>query len=244
MEYSQKSYRDGIHRDFLHSDIQLSDYAPDEVLELLLLSAIPRGNLKPLANRLIKEFGSLNAVLSATFEELREIKGLSKSGAVTIMQIRRIINYINRANLGEKPFMRNVRDAKAFCSVLFSGTSEERFYLICLDARRRVINTVLLSIGTIDEVSVYPREVVGTAIRYNAHHIVLVHNHPSGILEPSDADIEMTERLMEAFFKVDMVLQDHIIYADGQCLSYSQWKNAKGIPSKSTPPRQRVAKIS
>lgn len=226
---------------FLQSGDQLSGFAPHEVLELLLFYAVPRVNVNPLAHQLMKEFGSLSAVLSASAEELQAIKGISKSGAVMIMLIRRMMNYVNLERLGERPYIRNVKEAKAFCSALFAGVGEERLYLICLDAQGRVINAVLLFIGTIDEVPAYSRVVVGAAIRYTAHHVVLAHNHPSGVLEPSGKDIEMTEELRDAFMKVDVRLNDHIIYADGECLSYDQWKNARGTEQKLPRPKPKAA---
>ena len=229
---------------FLQSDAKLSGFAPHEVLELLLYYAIPRVNVNPLAHRLMDRFGSVNAILSASVEELHQIKGISKSGAVMIMLIRRLMNYMNLESLGEKPFMRNISEARAYCARLFADAGVERFYLICLDAQARVTNAVLLSTGTINEVSVYPREVIGMALRYDAHHVVLAHNHPSGVLEPSKADIEMTELLRDAFSKVDMLLQDHIIYADGQCLSYAKWISARDTRPKLTRPRTKAAEKS
>jgi DNA repair protein RadC len=137
------------------------------------------------------------------------------------------VNFANLEKLGKKPYMRTLKEAKVFCSGLFSDADVERFYIICLDAQSRVLNTVMLFTGTINEVAVYPREVVGQVIRLNAQRVVLAHNHPSGVLEPSQADLRITRQLREALASVDILLQDHIIYADGGCLSIMKWKKAK-----------------
>ena len=238
--HEHKGHRDRMRQRFLKSDERLSGFAPHEILELLLFYGIPRVNVNPLAHQLLKRFGSLNAVLSASVEELQEIDGISKSGAVFIALMRRTMNYVSLERLGEKPYMRNLKECKAYCSVLFSDADEERFYVICLDAQNRVLNAVLLFTGTINEVAVYPREVIGKVIRLNAYYVVLAHNHPSGILEPSNADLHMTDLLREAFSNVDIRLQDHIIYADGQCLSLTQWK--KELEQQRLPkPRAKAA---
>lgn len=205
----------------------LDNFAPHEVLELLLFYAIPRRNVNPLAHQLIKRFGSLTAVLSASAELLREEPGITEAAITLITLMGPLARYMDKELLGERPFMRNLREAKSYCVHLFSGANEEQFYVICLDAQARVLRAVKVFSGTIDEITIYPREIVGTAIRYNAHDVVLAHNHPSGVLEPSEADIHTTVMLREALERVNIPLQDHIIYAEGNCLSLSQWEKTQ-----------------
>lgn len=208
----------------------LDSFAPHEVLELLLFYAIPRRNVNPLAHQLIKRFGSLTAVLSATEEQLLQEPGVTPLAVSLITMIGPLNRYADKELLGSKPFMRNLREAKEYCMHLFAQAKEECFYVICLDAQARVLRAVQVFSGTIDEIAIYPREVVGTAIRYNAHDVVLAHNHPSGVLEPSDADMQTTVLLRAALEHVSIHMQDHIIYADGNCLSISQWQSKQVTP--------------
>lgn len=239
MKNEHEGHRERMRQRFQGSG--LSGFAPHEVLEMLLFYAIPRKNVNPIAHRLLKRFGSLNAVLSASVEALQETEGISKSAAILITLIGPTMRYADRELLGARPYMRNVREAKEFCAHLFANAHEERFYVICLDAQGRVIREVMVFSGTIDEVIVYPREVIAAAIRHNAHDVVLAHNHPSGVMEPSDADIQTTELLRESLSKIDITLQDHIIFADGQCLSYSQWQKSREIRPLLETPRAKAA---
>lgn len=222
-----EGHRERMRQRFLNN--KLSGFAPHEVLELLLFYAIPRKNVNPLAHELLKRFGSLTAVLSASVEELQEIEGVTKTAAVLITLMDPLVRYADRDQLGDRPYMRNLREAKLYCANLFTNASEEKFYLICLDAQGRVLRAVMVFSGTIDEVTIYPREVIGSAIRHNAQAVVLAHNHPSGVPEPSNADIQTTEQLREAFAAIGITLQDHLIYADGHCFSYSRWQKEQEI---------------
>ena len=207
----------------------LENFAPHEALELLLFYAIPRRDVNPLAHQLIKRFGSLSAVLTASTEQLQQEIGITENAATLLTLIAPLVQFAEKDMLGEKPFMRNLREARALCRTLFTDAKEERFYVICLDAQGRVTRAVKVFSGTIDEITVYPRKVLETAFRYNAHAVVLMHNHPSGVAEPSAADIETTNILRDALEKVDIRLQDHLIYAEGQCVSISQWEQQENL---------------
>jgi DNA repair protein RadC len=207
----------------------LSGFAPHEMLELLLFFAIPRKNVNSLAHSLYDRFGSLTSTFSASMEALQEVEGISKSSALLISLIDSLSRQADLEQLGNRPYMRNLREASVYCKHLFANAAEERFYVICIDAQGRVLRAVMVFSGTIDEITIYPREVVNAAFRYNAHAVVLAHNHPSGVLEPSKADLQTTEQLSESFKTIGVLLQDHIIYADGQCLSFSQWRKTQEI---------------
>lgn len=238
-EHEHGGHRERMRKRYLETG--LASFAPHEALELLLFYAVPRINVNPLAHRLLTHFGSLEAVLSAPPEQLQQVPGIGASAAVLISLIQPLYRDAERERLGDKPLITNYREAKDYCRSLFGGTSEEVLYVICLDAQGRVLRAVRAITGTIDEIAIYPRTIVGAAIRHNAHSVVLAHNHPSGVLEPSPADVQTTAMLRAALGGVDITILDHIIYADGECVSMEQWQHQAHT---SPIPMQRVQKAA
>lgn len=157
-------HRDRMRMRFLRSG--LDSFAAHEVLELLLFYAIPRRNVNPLAHNLLRHFGSLPAVLDASPEQLMQVPGIGESAATLLSLLIPVVRRADKERLGEKPVITNYREAKEYCRYLFSGSSEEVLYVICLDAQGRVLRAVRAIIGTIDEIVIYPRTIVGAAIRH------------------------------------------------------------------------------
>jgi DNA repair protein RadC len=114
---------------------------------------------------------------------------------------------------------RAVRD---YLVTLLAAQERELFTMVALDNRHRVIASEILFAGTIDGASVHPREVVKSALRYNAAAVILSHNHPSGVAEPSQADELITQRLRDALALVDIRLLDHFIVAGGHATSFAE----------------------
>lgn len=207
----------------------LEAFAPHEALELLLFYAIPRRNVNPLAHQLLRHFGSLGAVLSASPVQLRQVPGIGEQAAALISLILPLGHYVEREKQAQRAVITSYKEAKAYCAHLFAGRAEEVLYVVCLDAQGRVLQAVAAITGTIDEMAIYPRTIVGTAIHHGAHSVVLAHNHPSGVAEPSPADIQTTALLREALAAVDIRLLDHVIFADGECVSLAQWEHARQV---------------
>lgn len=226
-EHDHAGHRERMRERFLQNG--LDGFAPHEALELLLFYAIPRRNVNPLAHKLIKHFGSLGAVLDAPPEQLRQVPGVGAQVATLLPMVTRLVRYADREKLGGRPLITNYKEAKDYCGHLFAGVNEEVLFVICLDAQGRVLRAVPAVTGTIDEIAIYPRTVVATAIRHNAHSVLLSHNHPSGVKEPSDADIHTTALLREALGALDIALLDHVIYADGACTSMAQYQQIKRV---------------
>jgi len=220
----------------------LVGFAAHEVLELLLFFAIPQKDVNPLAHRLIGQFGSLSAVLEATPERLMQVPGIGMHTATLLSMIAPIARHMEREQMGERPIVTNYREAKEYCRHLFRDKREEVLYVICMDAQGRVLRAVPAIYGTIDEVAIYPRIVVRAAIDHDAHSVMLAHNHPSGVREPSDADIRTTELLQEVLGGMDIKVLDHIIYADGECTSINQWQEIQRIAPMLNSREPQVAK--
>lgn len=210
-------HRERIRQRFMEQG--LNGFAEHEVLELLLTFAIARKDVNPLAHELIDHFGSLSAVLEADTRELMKVKGVGENTAALLTLIPQLFGVYQRSALGERPRVTNIAEAKAYCRSLFFGAHEEMVYALCLDQNGRVIHCALLRRGTVDEVAIYPRDVVETVIRCRAHSVMMAHNHPSGSLSPSQADIDITIRIAKALKAIDVSLSDHLIYADGEIVS-------------------------
>lgn len=116
----------------------------------------------------------------------------------------------------------NPTDTKNFLKLKFSGLEHEVFAILFLDNRHRVIEFETLFRGTIDGASVHPREVVKAALSHNAAAVILAHNHPSGVAEPSEEDIETTECLIEVLGQVNIRVLDHLIIGDGEVVSFAE----------------------
>lgn len=113
-------------------------------------------------------------------------------------------------------------DARRFLVTQFAGLEYEVFAVVFVNTRHRVIAVEQMFRGTIDQAAVYPREVVKAALKHNAFAVVLAHNHPSGVAEPSEADIRLTERLVKALALVDIRVLDHIIVAGQSTTSFAE----------------------
>ena len=156
----------------------LSGFSEHEVLELLLMFAIPQKDVNPLAHALIRRFGSLSAVLEASPAELMRVAGVGQNAAALLSLMPQLMGYYQHSAMGAKPSITNLSGAKRYAGALFFGVHEECVYMICLDQSGRVLSPALLHKGTIDQVQIYPREVVETALRYHAHAVLLAHNAP------------------------------------------------------------------
>lgn len=200
----------------------LDGFAPHEVLELLLTFAIPQRDVNPIAHQLIDTFGSFSGVLNASPEELRRVPGIGVNASALLSLMPQLMGYYQRDGMRERPVLRNLMQAGNYCKTLFYGKKTEQFYLICLNAQGQLISPVLLHEGTIDETVVYPRHVVEAALRYNAHAVLISHNHPGGTLTPSYGDYVSTRVVMEALAAIEVSVIDHIIVAEGEVMSMAQ----------------------
>ena len=134
----------------------LSGFSEHEVLELLLMFAIPQRDVNPLAHRLIACFGSLSAVLEAAPSELTRVDGMGENAAALLSLMPQLMSYYQHSAMGSKPVITNLAEARKYAGALFFGLHEERVYMICLDQSGRVLRPALLHKGTIDQVQISP----------------------------------------------------------------------------------------
>ncbi len=200
----------------------LNDFAPHEVLELLLFYCIPRANTNPIAHDLINTFGSLHGVLEAGPDKLSQVKGVGESTAVFLSMIPQVAKRYQDSLLAQRPVIKNRLDAEQYCRSLFIGLQAEHFYLVGLDTGMRVIGKSLIAKGSLSEVPAYPRQVAEAALALNAKSAIICHNHPGGSPQPSDNDLFITGKLAALLSDIDITLLDHLIVTHSQVLSLSK----------------------
>ncbi len=186
----------------------MADY---ELLELILMLAIPRRDVKPLAKSLIAEFGSYAGVLSAEAQVLLKADGVGETAVAAIKSVQASALVLARSQVKEKPVLSNWNAVAGYLQSSMASLVREQFRLLFLDKQNRLLADEILSDGTVDHTPVYPREVVRRALANNASALILVHNHPSGDVSPSKADIAMTNDLKDACNKIGIQIHDHII---------------------------------
>jgi DNA repair protein RadC len=197
----------------------LQDY---EILELLLFYAIPQGDVKPRAKELLKRFGSLKGVLDADPKALREISGIGSHSSLFFRIIRDVRTLYFRQGAEVKEQISSTRELIDYCLSSMGGLKDEHFAVIYLNARNRIIKVETIQEGIVNQAVVYPRKVLEMALEHKASAIILVHNHPSGHVRPSDADIRLTRVLQDAARVMDIALHDHLIVGENRFFSFRE----------------------
>lgn len=197
----------------------LADY---ELLELLLFTALPRKDTKPIAKNLIDEFGSFAEVIAADKDKLLAVDGLGESAVASLKAVQAGASRLLRADITDQPIISSWQALIDYCTALMAFEETEQFRILFLDKKNTLIADEVQQKGTVDHTPVYPREVVKRALALNATAIIMVHNHPSGNPSPSRPDIEMTKKVKEALDAVGLVLHDHVVIGRGQHVSFKQ----------------------
>lgn len=186
----------------------LADY---ELLEMALFRTFRRGDTKPMAKALLHRFGSISAIVSAEPESLREIDGIGDVAVADLKLIKALAERIGREAVLDRPVLSSWQALLDYCRTAMADESREQLRILFLDKKNALIADEVQQRGTVDHTPVYPREVVKRALNLSATAIILVHNHPSGDPTPSNADITMTQTIVDAARHVGIEVHDHII---------------------------------
>jgi DNA repair protein RadC len=189
------------------------------VLELLLFYCIPQKDTNLLAHELLNRFGSLPQVLEATAEELEKVPGVGEHVSTLLTLITAISRYYMVSRTTRFDVLTSNEQCGAYLVPYFVGRRDETVFLLCLDAKCKVLCCKEVGRGSVNSASVSTRRVVETALGVNASTVILAHNHPSGIAIPSTEDILTTRRIAMALDAVGIVLADHIVVADDDYVS-------------------------
>jgi len=190
-----------------------------ELLAIFLRTGTKGKSALDLAKDLLDDFGDLRSLLGADHKRFCQAKGLGDAKYVQLKACVEISRRYLRECLERGDALSNPNDTRNFLMSELSGRDLEVFACLFLDNKHRVIKFEELFYGTIDGANVYPREVVKRTLQNNAAALILAHNHPSGIADPSQADITITQRLKEALKLIDVRVLDHFVIGDGYCVS-------------------------
>ena len=213
-------HRERLRRRFLlGGGRDMPDY---ELLELLLTIAIARRDVKPLAKELIRKFGSFAEVVNAPLEELMLVKGVKENTAAVLRIVRECSVRSSWQSLKgtDAPVISDFDAMVDYCRSAMAYQMVEEFRIIFLNSKLYVIGEEIQQRGTVDQVAIHPREVIKSAMMHGASAMILVHNHPSGIVTPSKADMEITKRIKEAAEAVSIRLFDHLIISKSSVYSF------------------------
>lgn len=199
-------HRERLRQKFL--DDKLAEY---EKLELMLTYVIPRRDVRPLAHALLKHFGSISQILTASIEELQTIPGVGRNMSIFLKLIHQIVLDGYRGCMDSNPIFYDTNVLKNYCKWSLANKQIEEFHVLYLDADYRLIKDDKHSSGTFNFTNVYAREIIKAALQLNARAIVLVHNHPISSNSFSTQDVETTEELEKIFTSLDIKLYDHIL---------------------------------
>ena len=203
-------------------DKGFENFEDHQILELLLYYANTRSDTNPLAHELLDRFGSLKGVLEARPEQLMTVHGIGQQQATLISMVVPLTRVWHRCAMTVPDRIGNSREAEDYCLSILAGHRSERFYVVSLNAKCQVLGRRMISEGSLSEVSAYPRIVMETALNYNAHSVLLCHNHPGGTCAPSPEDIASTLQLQRLLNGVGILLLDHIIVANENTYSMVQ----------------------
>lgn len=221
-EHKGAGHRKRLRERFLRGGLAaFQDY---EIIELLLTLGTPRRDCKDQAKEALKRFKSLRGVLEAPSKELQAIDGIGAHSLFGIKLAKAVAELYTEKQL--KPLARSqpISSSTELFNYLYTSMRDkfrEQFKVVYLDAKNRILSTETLFEGTLTATSVYPREVIRSALQQNAAAVIFVHNHPSGDPRPSNEDIAITRRLVNACRSIDVTVHEHLIIGDDKYYSFA-----------------------
>lgn len=210
------------HRQRMREQIRqkgLDGFTEIQVLELLLFYTIPRADTNETAHRLLDRFGSFVNVLQASERELREVEGVGEQSAFFLSLLPQVLRFYQIRESGDMKRARSTDEYISYLIPYFAELHDETVYLLCLDAKGKILGCEKIGVGTVNSANAPLRRIMEAAIRLNASMAVLAHNHPSGLAVPSKEDVQVTEFVASMLKSIDVVLADHIIVASGDAVS-------------------------
>lgn len=196
-----------------------------EVLELVLSYAIARKDIKPIAKELISRFKTINGVLDADREELKNVPGISEHAALFFNLLKDITILYLENGLHNKDLLSSPDVVYDYLKASLKGSADEEFKTLFLNSRNQLIAVETLQTGTVNKSVVYPRKLVERSLYHHAVGIIIAHNHPAGTLKPSQDDCAVTKSIKDALKTVEISLLDHIIIGGNDYFSF----NSEGL---------------
>lgn len=197
----------------------LDGFDAHQVLEMMLFYSVPRKDTNEIAHRLVDRFGGFAQVMDAPLEELEKVEGVGHQSAVLLKFIHGSYRYYKLCKASQRTELNTIEDCAQYLMAKLENKRNEEVCILCLDARRMLINCVQIAEGDICCANVSTRKVVNAALAQNAVAVVLAHNHPGGFALPSEEDVQVTKKLARTLRDTGILLLDHIIVNDGDYVS-------------------------
>lgn len=194
-----------------------------ELLALFLRTGVSGKNVFQLAHDLLQQFHGLYGLIQASAQDLARVKGLG--GTAKRAQLIGVLEIARRAmtqQLQEQPVMNSPKIVKEFLQLEIGALSHEMFAVLFLDNQNRLLSFQKMFRGSLTQTMVYPREIAKTALQHDANGVVLAHNHPSGRVEPSQNDLDLTRNLRQTLMLIDVRIHDHIIVSRQAAFSMAE----------------------
>ena len=193
-----------------------------ELIAILLGSGLPGHDVFALARSLLDHFGSLRAMLNATPDDLKQQRGIGPAKSAVLTAVIEIARRTLTEQAREKPFFDSPGTVEDYLRLKIGACPQEIFICLFLDARHRLLHAEETFRGSITRISVYPREIVRQALKLNAAGLIVAHNHPSGAVEPSESDRQLTRVLCNSLALIEVRVLDHLIIGGNAVFSFAQ----------------------
>ncbi len=199
----------------------LNGFLDYEIVELLLALGTPRRDCKRQAKEALKKFKTLSNVLAAPSEDLQEVNGIGPHNVFGIRLVQEVARRSLKERMMSRPICHSSREVFDYLYHALRDAKTERFKVLFLDAKNRIIEEHTFSEGTVDSSAVYPREIIKAALRHHASSLIFVHNHPSGDPAPSASDRAITQELVFAALTMQIKVLDHIVIGNNRYFSFA-----------------------
>jgi len=193
-----------------------------ELLAIILRTGIKGCDAVSLGHRLIRQFNGLRGLLSTDADTLMSVQGLGAAKACELLAINELSRRALEEDLKAGQALNQPQHVKHYCTAKLGHLQVEHCMALYLDSQFRLITSEEVSRGTLTQASVYPREVIKSGLKHHAAALILAHNHPSGVAEPSQADLALTRHLKQALALVDIRLLDHLIVTGTGAISLAE----------------------
>ncbi|MDF2939990.1 MAG: radC [Gammaproteobacteria bacterium] len=195
-----------------------------ELLAIFLRTGIPGKSAVDLAHELLAKFGGLRQLLGADQSSFCSIKGIGKTHYIELQAAAEMIKRQMKEKLNKGKSLRNPSQVIDFFRHALRDQINENFVVLFLDCQNKVLACEDLFSGSVDQATIYPREIIRRCLKFNASAVIFGHNHPSGDARPSAEDIELTQRLKSLLLEIDVRVLDHIIIGDSEYCSFAELK--------------------
>jgi DNA repair protein RadC len=193
-----------------------------ELLAIFLRTGVRGKSAVDLARQLLGHFQTLSALVHADAKTLAAVPGMGPAKVAQLQAAMELARRALRDSLRDRPVLGSPAQVREFLRLWLGGETREVFGVLFLDAQNRVIEAETPFRGTLSQTSVYPREIVRRALHHNAAAVILAHNHPSGVAEPSRADEVLTDALKRSLAVVDVRVLDHFVVGEGAVVSFAE----------------------